>query len=343
MTAPATNHSLVGCLALVASVLLAGCGDSAPDEPSTVNPTSTATSSSGGGQRLVASVDSRPNINGIPLDVYGDLVAAASGPNPPGPGPPPPDPNPEPPEPEPETGGAIVWSDWISAEAIEGEMKAIRNKLAARLTSLGSYNSSYLEMRFSCATMALLAHIATQHDGEVGWKEKGKFIRVLAGDMVAVIDSSQARGRGGFTKTNEAFLKICDLLDGNDPPELPEAKDEADFAEFAELGFLMKRAEIAAAWLSTNVGSEDNFKEKVELAQRETSLLMLLAVVFNLEDYGYGPASVDPEFSGYSDRMRDAAKAAFSAAKGGNFTEFDLQRSNVGQACAQCHMVFKNG
>jgi len=348
MTASATNHSLVGCLALVASLLLAGCGDSAPDEPSTANPTGTATSTSGGGQRVVASVDSRPNIDGIPLDVYGDLVATTSGPNPPGPGPDdgpqPPDSDPEPPEPEPETGGAIVWSELISAEAIEGEVKAIRNDFAGKLTSLGSYNSSYLEIPIFGSAMALLAQIAIEHDGDIGWKEQAKYIRVLAGEMVAMTSSGKARGRGGYTKTNEAFLKICDLLDGNEPPELPDAEDEvSDYTEIAELGYLMKRGDKAMGWLSTNVGSEEKFTENAARAQREASLLATLAVVFNLEDYGYGPASVDDEFSGFSDKMRDAAKASVEAAKGGNFTEFDLQRSNVGQACAQCHMVFKNG
>jgi len=343
MTSLTRNTILAGCLA----VLVMGCGDSTPDEPSTAAQ-GAGTSTSQSAERLVASVSSRPNIDGIPLDVYGDLIPSsgpANGPQRPGPeGPVDPAPQGGTPQPaEPEAGEKPAWSELIPAETIEGEMKAIRNKLAARLTSLGSYNSSYLEMRFSCATMALLAHIATQHDGEIGWKEKGKFIRVLAAEMIAVIDSSQARGKGGYTKTKESFLKICDLLDGNDPPELPEAEDEADFTEFAKLGFLMKRAEIAAAWMQTNVGSEDNFKEKSELARREASLLMLLSAVFNLEDYGYGPASADPEFSGYSDKMLEAAKAAVGAAKAGNFTEFDLQRSNIGQACAQCHMVFRNG
>jgi hypothetical protein len=275
--------------------------------------------------------------------VYGDLVAATTGPNPPGPGPPPPGPDPDPPEPEPETGGAIVWSDWISAEAIEGEVKTIRNDFAGKLTSLGSYNSSYLEIPIFGSTMALLAQIAIEHDGDIGWKEQAKYIRVLAGEMVAMTSSGQARGRGGYTKTNEAFLKICDLLDGNEPPELPEAGDVTDYTEIAELGYLMKRAEKGMGWLSTNVGSEEKFAENAERAQREASLLRTFAVVFNLEDYGYGPAEVDEEFSGYTDKMREAATASVKAAKGGNFTEFDLQRSNVGQACAQCHMVFKNG
>ena len=341
MTSLTRNTILAGCLA----VLLTGCGDSAPEDPSAAAP-GAGTSTSQSAERLVASVSSRPNIDGIPLDVYGDLIPSV-GPPPPGPdGPVDPPPGGEPPnpaEPEPAAVGKLAWSELISAEAIEGEVKDIRNKLAGRLASLGSYNSSYLEMRFSGATLALLAHIAIQHDGDIRWHEKARYIRVLAGEMVRVMDSSGARGRGGFTKTNEAFLKICDLLDGNDPPELPEAEDEADFTDVAELGFLMKRAEIAAAWLQTNVGSEEKFNEKSELAQREASLLTLLAVVFNLEDYGYGPASVDEEFSGYSDKMREAAKAATGAAKSGNFTEFDLQRSNVGQACAQCHMVFRNG
>ncbi len=341
MTVSTETRCIPACLAMIVTFVVAGCGDSAPDQPSNETPGTAQTPAAASGETLVASVDSRPNIDGIPLDVYGELV----GPPPPPP-PPPRDPKSKPaePEPDPETGGAIVWSELISAEAIEGEVKAIRNDFAGKLTSLGSYNSSYLEIPIFGSTMALLAQIAIDHDGDIGWKDQAKYIRVLAGDMVAMTSSGQARGRGGYTKTNEAFLKICDLLDGNEPPELPEAEDEVgDYNEVAELGYLMKRAEKGMGWLSTNVGSEEKFTENAERAQRETSLLATLAVVFNLEDYGYGPAEVDEEFSGYSDTMRDAANAGVKAAKGGNFTGFDLQRSNVGQACAQCHMVFRNG
>lgn len=348
------NASLAVCCTLV-SALLSGCGDSGAKEQADTPTESTQSSSTSSETQLVAAVDSAPNVDGIPLDIYGtDFTAAlpgtdagggratGGGPVDGGDG----DGNggtdPEP-QPEPETGGAIVWSELITAEQIEGEIKKVRNDFATKMTSMGSYNSSYLEIPVFGSTVALLAHIATEHDGDIGWKEKAPLIRVLANQMVAVTSSNQARGRGGYTKTNEAFLKICDLLDGNDPPELPEVTEVGDFSEVAEMGYLMKRVEKGVGWMQTNVGSEDNFKENTDAAQREAAIFSVMAVVFNLEDYGYGPASNDEEFAGYADAMRDASKAANGAAQGGNFEDFDLQRSKIGQACSQCHMVYRNG
>lgn len=340
---------------LLTGILIAGCGDSGSDEttnsdnPAGSTPSSDASSST---DRVVAAVDSRPNINGIPLDVYGTDFSASSGTS---------DSDtavvatedgnmdtdsttePAPAEPESVAGDKLVWSELISAATIESEIKKVRNDFASKLTSLGTYNSSYLEIPIYGSTMALLAHIATEHDGDIGWKEKAPYIRILAGEMVAMTSSNQARGRGGFTKTNEAFLKICDLLDGNDPPELPELTEVGDYNDVAELGYLMKRVEKGSAWFNTSVGSEENFKENIDAVQREAELFVVMGTAFNFEDYGYGPADNDPEFAGYAEAMRSAAKAVSEAAKSGNFDEYDIQKSNIGQACAQCHMVFRNG
>lgn len=340
---------ILGALSILLSgVLVIGCGDSESNESGDADTPKTSESApTPSSDRTVAVVDSRPNIDGIPLDVYGTDFSP--------PPPPPPDdddgddedpdkggptgPMPPPPPPSNE----LVWSQIISAEAIEGEVKKVRNDFATKLTSLGTYNSSYLEIPVFGSTMALLAHIASDHDGDIGWKEKAPLIRVLAGEMVAITSSNQARGRGGYTKTNEAFLKICDLLDGNDPPELPEITEVDGYYDIAEMAYLMKRVEKGAAWFNTSVGSEDNFKENAEAVQREAQIFVLMGTVFNFEDYGYGPAENDEEFAGYADTMRDAAKAVNAAAKAGNFEDYDLQKSKIGQACAQCHMVYRNG
>ena len=336
---------------LLSGVLIIGCGDSGTDEVITEDTDTPAPSdSTASSGRTVAVVDSSPNIDGIPLDVYGTDFstvavsdATATGPGSEGGMTTDTATDPEPAEPEPEAAGELVWSNIISAQSIEGEFKKVRNDFATKLTSLGTYNSSYLEIPVFGSTMALLAHIATDHDGDIGWKEKAPLIRVLATEMVEITSSNQARGRGGYTKTNEAFLKICDLLDGNDPPELPEVTEIEGYYEIADMAYLMKRVEKGAAWFNTSVGSEDNFKENTEAVTREAEIFILMGTVFNFEDYGYGPAENDEEFAGYADAMRNAAIGVSEAAKAGNFEQYDLQKSNIGQACAQCHMVYRNG
>jgi len=240
-------------------------------------------------------------------------------------------------------GGAVAWAELMPAELVESSVKNLRNELSKRLVNLGAYNSSFLEISVFGSALSFVAEIGRQHDGDIGWKKNAHMIRALGIAMVEVTGSQNARGKKGYDVVNDAFLTVCEILDGNDPAAPPEAEEEADISEAAEMAYLMKVIERQLEWMQNNAGSEDAFKEKAELAQREASLMAAIGEAFNTEGFGYGPASNDEEFSAFAYGFRDAAKAMSGAAKTGNFEEFDLQRSQAAQKCVQCHMVYRNG
>jgi len=234
-------------------------------------------------------------------------------------------------EPEPEpvvaSAGRPNWSELITVEELLGEVKAIRNDLNSRMVNFGAYKRSTLEIPVFGSTLAFLADIARRHDGEVKWKEKAHFIRALAIEMVDVTSSSTAGVKKSYDKVNESFLKICDILDSNDPPELPEVEADADFVDFVEMGFLMKRLERGEEWLKNNTGSEDSFNEKGALAQRELSVFATISESFMTEGFGYNEYEDFVEWA-------NGAKA---------FNEFDAARSKISQSCTACHGVYRNG
>jgi hypothetical protein len=156
--------------------------------------------------------------------------------------------------------------------------------------------------------------------------------------MVDVTSSSTAGVKKSYDSVNESYLKICDILDGNDPPELPEVEAEADFADFVEIGYLMKRLERGEKWLLTNVGGEDGFNEKGTLAQREVSLFAAISSSFKSEGFGYGEYE---DFSGWADEFRDASRGMHKAVDAKAYDEFDGLRSLLSQKCTQCHGVYK--
>jgi hypothetical protein len=238
-------------------------------------------------------------------------------------------------------GGAVAWAELMPAELVESSVKNLRNELSTRLVNLGAYNSSFLEISVFGSALSFAAEIGRQHDGDIGWKKNAHLIRALGIAMVEVTGSSTARGKKSYDAVNDSFLTICEVLDGNDPAAPPEAEEEADISEAAEMAYLMKVIERQLEWMQNNVGNEDAFKEKAELAQREAALMATIGEAFNVEGYGYG-AENDPEFTGFAYEFRDVAKAMSGAAKAGNFENFDLQRSQAAQKCVQCHMVYRN-
>jgi hypothetical protein len=342
------------------TLTLIGCGGDEKEKPETTVTTKTNVGGSGSNNtdnsNTAADKASR-QVYGIPWDVYKDVyfdnplkVASDQGsvPTIPAPdqgtadtqGPETVATQPEDPKPEP-TGGAVSWDKVISAEMLNSEFKTLRNQFKQRLTTLASYNSSYLELPIFGMSLAVLAEIGRQHPGDLRWKENAKYIRVLGVEIADTCGGAQARGRKSYDKVNKAFLAISDILDGNTPPGLPDADDETPFADFADMGYMMKRFKLSMDWMQNNTGSEDSFKDNAESAQREVTVIAAFAHIFSIDSLGY--AEDDPVFSNHAKTMRDNAIKMFEAAGNKNFSDYDMLRSKVNQECTTCHMAYKNG
>jgi hypothetical protein len=238
------------------------------------------------------------------------------------------------------SGGGPKWSELISAQELLDEVQSIRNDLNSRLANFGAYKRAMLEVPVFGSTLAFLADIARRHDGDIKWKDKAHFIRALAISMVDVASSSTGGVKKSYDEVNEAFLKISEILNNNEPAELPEVDVEADFVDFVEMGYLMKRLERGENWLKNNTGSEDSLAEKGALAQREVSVFATISESFKSEGFGYGEYE---DFVKWANGMRDAAKVMHKAAPAKAFTEFDEARSKISQSCTACHSVYRNG
>lgn len=358
-------------LSLIALLMMSpGCGGGSKPKPEPDSSSSGSGSTgsktegnSGSGSTSSADAsesDERPSIGGIPLDVYfenplqvasdqrtlagtGTAVASVDA------GTPAAamstgtsetvttEPEPEPPA---ATGGSINWTALITQDDLESEVQSIRNDLNSRLTNFGAYKRAMLEIPVFSSTLGFLAEIARRHDGDIKWKEKAHYIRALAISMSDVASSSTGGVKKSYDEVNEAFLKISEILNNNEPAELPEVEAEADFADFVEMGNLMQRLKRGEQWLLTNTGSEDNFKEKGALAKRETSMFALISEAFATEGFGYNEYE---DFVGWTYEMRDAAQGMNKAVDTMNFTEYDTLRSTISQKCTQCHGVYRNG
>lgn len=249
-------------------------------------------------------------------------------------------------EPDPEPPAAVAsadgpnWSELISAQELLDEVQSIRNDLNARMVNFGAYKRAMLEVPVFGSTLAFLADVARRHDGDIKWKDKAHYIRALAITMSDIAGSSTGGVKKSYDEVNEAFLKISEILNNNEPAELPEVDVEADFVDFVEMGYLMKRLERGENWLKNNTGSEDSLAEKMALAQREVSVFAAISQSFTSEGFGYAEYE---DFVKWANGMRDSAKAMHKAAPAKAFSEFDEARSKISQSCTACHSVYRNG
>ncbi|MFK7777090.1 MAG: hypothetical protein QM501_03055 [Gimesia sp.] len=237
--------------------------------------------------------------------------------------------------PTPAATGGIDWSTIIPMPILESHVKIIRNRLTKNMQSVGTYNTSFLELPTFTSTLAALAGIATEHPEEISWKKNAKHLR----DLAASISSEPLmRGAKVYRKIQIPYEQIIDILNGSAPAGLPEAPEIKPLSEVASMGDLMKRADIAYKWLKSNVGSANALKSEKDKVIQETYLLAAIAKIITTEGYGYVD---DPGFLNHANPMAEACLKMVEAANSDNYSQFDEGLTRIYKACTECHSEYK--
>ncbi|QDV16168.1 hypothetical protein Pan153_07890 [Gimesia panareensis] len=231
--------------------------------------------------------------------------------------------------------GGPDWKTIIPMPILEAQVKDIRNRLTKNMQSVGTYNTSYLELPTFTATLAALAEIANEHPDDIGWKKNAKYLRDLSAKFTA---EPLTRGAKSYRALQIPYEQMIVIMNGSAPAGLPESDDKKPIAEVASMGDLMKRADISYKWLKSNVGSADALKAEKEKVIEEAHLLAAISKIITLEGYGYVD---DKGFLGYANPMQEACLKMVEAAKNDNFPEFDQGMSRVYKSCTECHSEYK--
>ncbi len=357
---PHRIRSIVAILFAVSGAFCAGCGgdsvnDDANDSGAQSGSTSAAAQSnqsaapSGGKQqptpRVRTDSDGRKWIDDIPYDVFYDdplaIVAndqrVTSSPTPSAPiGS---EANTQPAAQDntpPEETSSDDWDSVITADALENEIREIRNELNSQLQTLGKYNLSYVTMPVDCSVLSAVAAILNEHSAEPSWKANVLYIRDLAAKMV---ESATARGRPAYEETRTAFDNISDILNGTLPPGLDEPAADATFADVIERSYLMTRFEQQSEWLRSNAGSEQSFQSNMEEVRQESAVLGALVKVIMTPGYD---SAEDDEYREFANALFDASRAMVNATDESDFAAFDAALTKVYQSCTDCHGFYRD-
>ncbi|MEX0704306.1 MAG: hypothetical protein WD069_19555 [Planctomycetales bacterium] len=227
------------------------------------------------------------------------------------------------------------WADAIAAELLDAEVKKIVNRLNEKLQTVGTYNSSHLELPPHIHTLAALSGVAAQHPGDIRWKDKAKFIRDLAGKMG---EEKLQQGPKSHKALQEPFEQITVLMSGSEPGDLPDAPAQRPFSEVAEFGYLMKRLEIGSTWLKVNVGGDEALKSNKDDVLREASVVAAIGRIVVGEGYGYEDFE---DFQGFANDLVEGSRQIVTAAQADNFAEYDKGINRVYKACQECHTAYR--
>lgn len=341
---------------LLLTALISGCGGSSPGEapgdsspdaptaanPAPANPPATPTTNRANtpvvNQPLVVEKQGRKWIDDVPLDVwFNDPTAVANNqlatntPAVPGNNPATTPVSGDPvPMPMANPGGGHDWKSIISADVVDKELTAIRNRLNGDLQTLGQYNGSLTGLPPHLATMAVMAGIATKHPDEIRWKKNARFIWALAGAMNA---EKPRRGNQSYKPLQANFLNIVDTLSGSVPPGVEDPGDSLTFGDTAPMAALMKRLEIAERFLKVDGGSEDSMKENAEKLLQEAQVVAGISRVLT-EGYGFED---DPAFEKFVGGMIQSTKEMRAGIEGEDFGKFELAISAMSAVCMDCH------
>lgn len=228
------------------------------------------------------------------------------------------------------------WADKISGKVLDEEITTIRNFLNATLQSVGSYNSSMLMIEQKAASIAVLAHILSDHPGDVSWKEDAPYIRDLAKKMN---ESTLQRGKKDQVRLQLLLEKMTATFNRSRPADLEAPPADDGFSDVAGMSSVMKRMGEAEQRLKVEAGSESAFESKKAMIQHEATILGTFTHIISREEYGYGD---DPEFKGFANKVIEAAQTIRNSTEANDFSSYEVALSTISTNCQACHSAFKN-
>lgn len=334
---------------LPALAALAGCQNSASQQPAPSSQTQTAAPAASPASQSTNPVDpAHPEtkwIGNIPYDVFYDqpltvaadstvVASVAAAPATPAPTPAPATTT----APAPKataSAGSIDWNTLTPMSAIVDEVKQIRVRLEKNLLRVGDFNKNTAQIAQDGALVAAIGAVVEKHPGEVNWKDKAKFLRDLGHQINA---KAEGTGQKPYTATKAAFDDVKKLLDGEAPAG--NAKDGVPFSDVADRAALMAKLSATYDSLKSNINTAGRLKELKDKAAKDLAIMNLMITV--MSDHSYDQAD-DPRYAGYVQAMLNEQKAASEAASGDNFDGFSAALGKINNTCNECHMIFRTG
>jgi len=232
---------------------------------------------------------------------------------------------------------ALKWSEFVSSQTLEDEVKLLQMGLQKSVTTPGRFSGGgYREVRKQFTELATLFAVIQDYDGRVRWKQQAAqardgFARAAAN---AKVTSTQA-----FNDAKQRKMDCEELVRGGTLTSSRPASPENNWENICDRAPLMQKFtgsfdEGLMIWTSNATELEKNLAN----IKREAELLRLFAKVLTqegMEDAG------DDDYEAYCHQLGDAADAVLQAVIDKDFKAARVATSLVGKSCADCHEDYR--
>ena len=233
-------------------------------------------------------------------------------------------------------GGGAGWNKLVSAISLEDEIKRVKLKYDATITTPGAFNGGgYQEARLHLTVLASLFAVISDYSGDVKWKSDAKAAR----DLTA--KTALACAAGSTPVFKEAQLRkadLQDLLSGSGLTTVKASDASNDWSMIADRSPLMEYAESLLDQISDQSRDASTAKENVDSVKRIAELMAILGEILIQEGMD------DAEDDDYMMLSRGMTKAARSVVAAIERQDFDAVRTSVGaitQSCSDCHEQYR--
>ncbi|SMP39433.1 Cytochrome c556 [Neorhodopirellula lusitana] len=237
---------------------------------------------------------------------------------------------------ESESGGGRRWNKLISPISLEDEIKRVKLKYDASITTPGAFNGGgYQDARLQLSILASLFAVISEYSGDVRWKSDARTAR----DLTA--KTALACAAGSTPVYKEAQLRKADLQDlvsGAGLSASKTADEENDWSMIVDRGPMMEYAESLLDLIGDQSRDAATTKENADSVRRLAELIAVLGEVLVQE--GMDDAD-DEDYAKFSHAMTQAATSVVAAIER---QDFEAVRGSVGaitQSCSDCHEEYR--
>jgi hypothetical protein len=228
-----------------------------------------------------------------------------------------------------------VWSPLISAASIEDEIKQVRLRYDALITTPGRFNSGgYQTARLELTVLATLFGVIAEYGGQVRWKDHADAARDLLG-------RTAFNCKTGSTQVyNEAKLRKGDLRDLVSGTGLAGRRGEpvSDWSGVADRSPLMEYAEMLIEKLEDDGRDANAIQSNQADIRRRAELLAMLGHVLTKDGID---GSGDEDYEQLSHAMTSAARDVVKALERTDYDKASTGISTIRSRCDACHAEYR--
>lgn len=238
---------------------------------------------------------------------------------------------------ESENASPAGWSQWISGQTLEDEVKRMQLELDELVTTPENFKTENAKVRASFAQLATWFGIIAEFDDSVRWQSDAAGARDMFAQAAA---SAQNSSDEAFASAKSARDQLAELVRGEKlRSDAGRGSAEMNWTHWADRVSLMTRLETAfTERLKPWTSNESEFRGHADELPQEAEIVAAVSHVLLLD--GLDDAE-DEDYVRHSNEMTQAARDLRTAVENLQFEPASNSVNRMGQACSNCHEAFR--